>query len=114
MDPEVRPMGSVKGTQPEPEPVETPADGSSPEISERVLAYFRRNSEAMDSVEGIARFWVREDRSVVERALADLHRKGLLDRRLIGGSALHSPPGESSAARADARGGPPTAPPSGP
>ena len=106
-------MGSVKGTEPQPEPVETPGTGARPEISERVLAYFRRNSEAMDSVEGIARFWVREDRSVVERALADLHRKGLLDRRLIGGTAFYSHPGESSGARADAAGGPPTARTSG-
>src|SRR2546422_7855346 len=106
-------MGSVKGTEPQPKPVETPGTGARPEISERVLAYFRRNSEAMDSVEGIARFWVREDRSVVERALADLHRKGLLDRRLIGGTAFYSPPGESSGARADAAGGPPTARTSG-
>jgi len=106
-------MGSVKGTEPQPKPVETPGTGARPEISERVLAYFRRNSEAMDSVEGIARFWVREDRSVVERALADLHRKGLLDRRLIGGTAFYSHPGESSGARADAAGGPPTARTSG-
>jgi response regulator RpfG family c-di-GMP phosphodiesterase len=101
MDPEVRPMESVRGTEPQPEPVETPADGSSPEISERVLAYFRRNSEAMDSVEGIARFWVREDRGVVERALVDLHEKGLLDRRLIGGTAFYSHPRGPSAARTD-------------
>ena len=95
-------MGSVKGTEPQPEPVETPADGSSPEISERVLAYFRRNSEAMDSVEGIARFWVREDRGVVERALVDLHERGLLDRRLIGGTAFYSHPRESSGTPTDA------------
>src|SRR6267142_803548 len=101
MDPEVRQMESVKGTEPQPEPVEAPADGSSPEISERVLAYFRRNSEAMDSVEGIARFWVREDRGVVERALADLHDKGLRDRRLIGGTAFYSHPRGPSAARTD-------------
>src|SRR5882672_1178239 len=101
MDLEVRQMESVKGTEPQPEPVEPPADGSSPEISERVLAYFRRNSEAMDSVEGIARFWVRDDRSVVERALVDLHEKGLLDRRLIGGTAFYSHHREDSRARAD-------------
>src|SRR5207247_4748336 len=63
--------------------------------------YFRRNSEAMDSVEGIARFWVREDRGVVERALVDLHEKGLLDRRMIGGTAFDAHPRGPSAARTD-------------
>src|SRR2546423_6671553 len=89
-------MPSVKRTQPQPDPAATPGDGARPAISERVLAYFRRNSEAMDSVEGIARFWVRENRSVVERALNGLHDDGLLDRRLIGGAAVYSPnPGAS-------------------
>lgn len=64
----------------------------SPDITERVLAYFRRNTEAMDSVEGIARFWVREDRDVVEQCLADLHARGFLERRLIGGTAFYSCP----------------------
>jgi response regulator RpfG family c-di-GMP phosphodiesterase len=61
-----------------------------PEITERVLAYFRKNASAMDSVDGIARFWVREDRSVVERGLADLHTRGFLDKRLIAGTEFYS------------------------
>src|ERR1051325_3237749 len=81
-------MRSIKGTRPMPEPAETPGEPEG--ITERVLAYFRRNSEAMDSVEGIARFWVREDRSVVERTLAGLHGQGLLDRRVIAGTAFYS------------------------
>src|SRR5438445_3601913 len=81
-------MASLKGTQPH-------ANGStgSPahaQIAERVLAYFRANTGAMDSVEGIARFWVREDPGVVEHCLADLHARGLLDKRLIGGTAFYS------------------------
>ncbi|HKB08601.1 MAG TPA: response regulator [Candidatus Polarisedimenticolia bacterium] len=82
-------MGSARRAQPEQGSVEKP-DASTPEITERVLGYFRRNSEAMDSVEGIARFWVHGDRSAVEHAVADLHRQGLLDRRLIGGTAFYS------------------------
>ncbi len=61
-----------------------------PETSERVLDYFRRNATAMDSVEGIARFWVHEDRAVVEACLEDLHAQGLLDRRLIAGTAFYT------------------------
>jgi len=64
--------------------------GKQPHIAERVLAYFRANTGAMDSVEGIARFWVREDPGVVERCLADLHARGLLEKRLIGGTAFYS------------------------
>jgi response regulator RpfG family c-di-GMP phosphodiesterase len=83
-------MAFVKGRQPQPDDDRKPSAPAHPDIAERVLAYFRRNSEAMDSVEGIARFWVREDRDVVERCLADLHARGLLARRLIGGTAFYS------------------------
>ena len=81
-------MGSVKGREPQPEG--QPEAQARPEIAGRVLAYFRRNAEAMDSAEGIARFWIREDRDVVERCLTDLHSRGLLERRLIGGTAFYS------------------------
>ncbi len=80
-------MGSNREAQPE--PGGSPSEASRPDITERVLAYFRRNSEAMDSVEGIARFWVRENKGVVERAIDDLHERGLLERRLIGGTAFY-------------------------
>jgi response regulator RpfG family c-di-GMP phosphodiesterase len=61
-----------------------------PEIAERVLRYFRENSEAMDSVEGIARFWVHEDRSLVERILSELHERGFLAKRAIAGTDFYS------------------------
>jgi response regulator RpfG family c-di-GMP phosphodiesterase len=60
------------------------------EITERVLRYFHQNTEAMDSVEGIARFWVQADRDVVATSLADLHARGVLERRLIAGTAFYS------------------------
>jgi response regulator RpfG family c-di-GMP phosphodiesterase len=66
--------------------------GVRPDIAERVLRHFRRNAQAMDSVEGIARFWVHEDRSVVERSLRDLHARGLLDKRTIAGTEFFSLP----------------------
>src|SRR5260221_6536691 len=59
-------------------------------IAEKVLRYFQQNTQAMDSVEGIARFWVREDRSVVEQCLAGLHKRGLLARRTIAGTDFYS------------------------
>ena len=95
-------MKSAKEAQPEQDPEEKPAEAARPEITERVLAYFRRNSEAMDSVEGIARFWVRGDRGAVERSVAELHARGLLDRRLIGGAAFYSLPRDGSATPAPA------------
>jgi response regulator RpfG family c-di-GMP phosphodiesterase len=95
-------MGSVKGREPQPEG--QPEGQPRPEIAGRVLAYFRRNAEAMDSAEGIARFWIREDRDVVERCLTDLHSRGLLERRLIGGTAFyscHHDPGRPDSGRTD-------------
>ncbi len=97
-------MASLKGAKPLPDPANTPQTGSRPGITERVLAYFRRNSEAMDSVEGIARFWVREDKSVVERTLAELHAQGLLDKRFIGGTAFYSLHKDASGPRTSAAG----------
>ena len=61
-----------------------------PEISERVLQYFLQHGEAMDSVDGIARFWVREDRGAVASCLAALHARGLLEKRLIAGTEFFS------------------------
>jgi response regulator RpfG family c-di-GMP phosphodiesterase len=77
-----------------------------PDIAQRVLGYFSRNSEAMDSVEGIARFWVREDRSTVETCLADLHAQGLLEKRVIAGTDFYSLARNGQAATPAATGGP--------
>ncbi len=68
----------------------TAAADPRPEIAERVLEYFRRNGDATDSVEGIARFWVHEDRHVVESTLNDLHARGLLNKRTIAGTDFYS------------------------
>lgn len=61
-----------------------------PEIGERILAYFRRNAQAMDSIDGIARFWLHEDRSAVEACLVDLSARGLLEKRTIAGAEFYS------------------------
>src|SRR5947209_13049942 len=81
-------MASMRAKQPNANGA--PGSPARPQIAERVLAYFRANTGAMDSVEGIARFWVREDPGVVERCLADLQARGLLEKRLIGGTAFYS------------------------
>jgi len=83
-------MGFARGKQPGPDAGESPDAPGLSRIAERVLAYFRHNSCAMDSVEGIARFWVREDPRVVERCLVDLHSRGLLDKRIIAGTTFFS------------------------
>ncbi len=90
-------MRSARGKQPHSNGQPKPSAAAAPDIAERVLAYFRRNTEAMDSAEGIARFWVREDREVVGQCLADLHARGLLERRLIGGTAFYSCRGDAPA-----------------
>jgi response regulator RpfG family c-di-GMP phosphodiesterase len=82
---------------------DSPADART-DISDRVLQYFQRHSDATDSVEGIARFWVHEDRSVVEQCLANLHAQGLLNKRTIAGTDFYSlrkelpPPSQPQAA----------------
>ena len=76
----------------------SPEDGESvrpvtiTEIGARILGYFRQNAQAMDSIDGIARFWLREDRSVVEACLVDLSARGLLEKRTIAGTDFYSLP----------------------
>src|SRR6266581_3324936 len=84
------------------EPAAAAPAGGRPDIAERVLGYFQRNAQAMDSVDGIARFWVHEDRSVVERCLHDLHAHGLLHKRTIAGTDFYSLPERASRPAADA------------
>ena len=83
-------MRSSRGRESQPDGKSGISPQPRPDIASRVLDYFRRNAEAMDSAEGIARFWIREDRDVVERCLSDLHARGLLEQRLIGGTAFYS------------------------
>lgn len=66
------------------------------DLKEKVLKYFRNNSQAMDSVDGIARFWVQEDRSLVERCLSDLHTQGLLEGKYVAGTLFYCLPHSSS------------------
>ena len=65
-------------------------EGARPDLADRVLRYFAEHPAAMDSVEGVARFWVHEERGVVENCLLDLHRRGVLDKRTIAGIDLFS------------------------
>ncbi len=59
-------------------------------LGHRVLEYFRQNTRAMDSADGVARFWVGEQVGLVERCLVDLHHQGLLERRTIAGTDFYS------------------------
>ncbi len=59
-------------------------------IGERVLDYFRRNAQAMDSIDGIARFWLHEDRHAVEACLVELCASGQLEKRTIAGTDFYS------------------------
>ena len=65
-------------------------DAERPELEARVLDYFHQNSNAMDSADGVARFWVNENLRLVESCLLDLHRQGLLQQRTIAGTEFYS------------------------
>ncbi len=83
------PGGKAK-TRTQHETSEAPIGSERPQLEERVLDYFHRNSHAMDSVGGVARFWVGENHGRVERCLVDLHRRGLLQKRTIAGTDFYS------------------------
>ncbi len=69
---------------------EAPIGSERPPLEQRVLDYFHRNAHAMDSVGGVARFWVGENHGLVERCLVDLHGRGLLQKRTIAGTDFYS------------------------
>jgi len=66
------------------EPTATSSDESTAAIGEAILDYLREHPNAMDSLEGIARWWllrqqVRVDVEAVSRALALLERNGRIE-----------------------------------
>ncbi len=72
------------------EPKRATTSEARPDVTVRVMDYFHQNRSAMDSVDGISRFWVGEDRTVVERCLVELHTQGLLRKRTIAGTDFYS------------------------
>jgi len=72
-----------------------PAGEPRSKVAARILRHFDVNAQAMDSAEGIARFWLNEDPVEVERCLEDLTARGLLLRKAIAGSSFYSLPRRS-------------------
>lgn len=71
--------------------VENVADiGEDSQLALRILDYFRRHPRAKDSVEGIARFWVRADPLEVRRALDKLVELKLVEMRKNASMDLYS------------------------
>ncbi|MCZ6779859.1 MAG: response regulator [Acidobacteria bacterium] len=83
-------MSEPTKSQLPPTATQIPAGVARPDIAEQVLEHFHQNAQAMDSVEGIARFWVGEKRDVVEQCLNELHARGLLAKRTIAGAEFFS------------------------
>lgn len=62
------------------------------ELQRRIVAYLATHPDALDTLDGIARWWVESDRYAVAPALTGLERRGVVQRRELGGAiyyALH-------------------------
>ncbi len=59
-------------------------------LASQILDYFRRHPRAKDSVEGIARFWVRADPLEVRDALERLVEMELVEKRANASLTLFS------------------------
>lgn len=65
------------------------------EVAERILRYLREHPEAKDTVEGIAEWWLAEDKIThavdqVSEAVAWLVEKGhLMERQVAGGKTIY-------------------------
>lgn len=54
---------------------------NSSDVAERILHYLRRRPGAMDSVEGIAQWWVKADAFLVGKALDELAEMNVVGKR---------------------------------
>jgi len=64
-------------------------------VSMEVLKYLVKNPDAMDTIEGIVRFWILRQRielhvQEVEEAVSDLIRRGFLKERVVHDAAANS------------------------
>ncbi len=55
-----------------------------------ILRYLESNPDALDTADGIARWWIGMDLGVVEPSLQKLTFLGILQRRVIGGQIYYS------------------------
>jgi DNA-binding transcriptional ArsR family regulator len=67
---------------------------SDADVRDAVIAYLREHPRAMDSLEGIAQWWLLRQRvrvsvQLVSRALADLEESGLIERIREDGNAMY-------------------------
>jgi hypothetical protein len=59
-------------------------------LQRRIVAYLASHPQALDTVDGIALWWVESDRRVVEPALAQLERRGIVRRRELGAAVYYA------------------------
>ena len=59
------------------------------ELMRKVLRYLETHPDALDTAEGIAKWWVYADEKAVEKVLQRLMHKGILQRRKLGESAYY-------------------------
>ena len=52
----------------------------------RIVLYLETHPRALDTIDGIASWWVREDRRAVQRGLDLLERAGVVERKELGGA----------------------------
>lgn len=65
------------------------AEREAPELLRKILRYLEAHPDALDTAEGIAKWWVYADGKTVEKALQKLVQKGILQRRKLGGSSYY-------------------------
>lgn len=64
--------------------------GKAGTLQRRIVTYLAAHPQALDTLDGIARWWIETDRKVVEPALAELERRGIVRRRELGAAVYYS------------------------
>lgn len=57
-------------------------------LCERIVRFFMGHTDAVDTLEGIADWWVQEDRRLTREAIGRLVELGIVIRRVRGGREL--------------------------
>jgi len=60
-----------------------------PELMRQILRYLDAHPDALDTADGIAKWWVYADGKAVEKAIERLMQKGILQRRKLGGLSYY-------------------------
>lgn len=73
-----------------PSDMRSPRPKAAAALRRQIVAYLAAHPRALDTLDGIARWWVEDDPKAVEPVLAQLEHRGIVRRRELGAAVYFS------------------------